>query len=133
LLSQGFFQSPGSVLDEEDIGWARLFVWDAIADEEIGTFAVAKAEFGQDLMMMPRLLYHPTPADACLTSQLGEETANAIVLATRGVCSFGLKSKSIQNRRAAGLIIINNKDNGEAFPMQVGEEEEAIIKVESAM
>ena len=121
------------MLDEEEIGWAKLFVWDSVTDTEVGTYPIAKAEFGKDLLMMPRLLYHPEPPSACQTSQLGDETANALVLAVRGICSFGLKAKSIQNRRAAGLIIINIKDSGEAFPMQVGEDEEKVIKLESAM
>ena len=130
----GFFTPPGALLEEDDeIGYARLLVWDAIDKVDVGTYTVAKAEFGPDLLMMPRLLYLPEPPTACQTSQLGEETANALVLATRGVCSFGLKAKSIQNRRAAGFITINNKDDGEAFPMQVAEEEENLIKLEGAM
>ena len=91
-----------------------------------------KGEFGLTLSVNPRRLYFPTKDHhACQIANIGEGASNALVLAYRGTCSFGLKAKTLQSRRAQGMILINNREKGDLFPMQVNEEEEKIIKIEA--
>jgi hypothetical protein len=87
-----------------------------------------RAEFGNPLTILPRRVFLPQPDDGCEVGKMSGEAANCLVFLTRGICTFGLKAKTLMQRRAGAFGLINT---GDAFPMQVDEEEIKFLTIEA--
>lgn len=85
--------------------WGRLYIegWPQ-------TIQYFRAHFGLPPPMGRKQFVFAEPRDAC-TPLLNADilTEDHIVLANRGVCTFGSKSKIVAETKAGGIIIVNNE------------------------
>ena len=116
------FAADSTFADEDDLEgqlqlrasryWGRLYIegWPQ-------TIQFLRAHFGVEPPLGRKTFVFAEPRDAC--SELTNAdvfTSEHIVLANRGSCTFGAKSKIAAQTKASGRVIINNEPGLEHLP-----------------
>lgn len=116
------FTADSAPASEEDIEgqirlretrfWGRLYL-----DGWPQTIQFFRAHFGVSPPMGKKTFVFAEPRDACgdLTNA-AQLTSDHVVLANRGTCTYGQKSKNVQNSGASAIIIINNEPGLDHLP-----------------
>ena len=103
--------------------------------QELRSFDFTTGLFGGALWCKEHEIHIPNPSDACEELSGEERLRNKYVLVNRGRCFFSTKAIHAQYAGAAGLIVIDSKENEGNLPkrMPSAESDRHLIKIPAIM
>jgi hypothetical protein len=91
--------------------WGRLYI-----DGWPQTIQFFRAHFGIEAPIGRKTFVFAEPRDACSTLLNTGLTADHVIIANRGNCTFGSKAKIVKDSPATAIIVINNEPGIEHLP-----------------